>query len=45
MVPGRTSYKLTSSFFAEFLKLPSPERLGLLDLPTSVGLRYGKKNV
>jgi hypothetical protein len=28
-------------FFAEFLEEHSPVRLGLLDLPTCVGLRYG----
>jgi len=29
-------------FIAEFLREDSPDRLGLLDLPTSVGLRYGR---
>ena len=28
-------------FFAEFLNASCPDRLGLLDHPTSVGLRYG----
>ena len=28
-------------YFAEFLKHSYPDHLGLLDLPTSVGLRYG----
>ena len=33
--------KLTLSFFAEFLEPPLPVRLGLLDLFTCVGCRYG----
>jgi hypothetical protein len=32
---------LTLSFFAEFLELPLPVRLGLLDQITCVGCRYG----
>ena len=40
---GKTSCKLTSSFFAEFLKHGSPDRLSLLDQSTCVGLRYGRK--
>jgi len=39
---GRASPEVTPSFFAEFLDLLSPARLSLLDLPTSVGLRYGR---
>ena len=31
--------------FAEFLKPPSLARLSLLDQPTCVGLRYGKKSL
>ena len=31
-------------FFAEFLEEHSPVRLGLLDLTTCVGLRYGSYN-
>ena len=38
---GRASRDLTPSFFAEFLEPLSPAGLGLLDQPTSVGLRYG----
>jgi hypothetical protein len=38
---GRTSPEVTSSLFAEFLKPLSLAHLGLLDLPTCVGLRYG----
>ena len=38
---GNPSPEVTGSFFAEFLKLLSLDHLGLLDLPTSVGLRYG----
>ncbi len=38
---GRHLPKVTPSFFAEFLDPLSPDRLGLLDLPTCVGLRYG----
>lgn len=34
--------KLTLSFFAEFLKPPSPVCLSLLDSLTCVGLRYGQ---
>ena len=34
--------KLTLSFFAEFLKPPSPVYLSLLDSLTCVGLRYGQ---
>ena len=33
--------KLTLSFFAEFLELPLPVCLGLLDQSTCVGCRYG----
>jgi len=36
----RTSPNVTSSYFAEFLKLPSPVRLRLLVQSTCVGLRY-----
>ena len=32
-------------FFAEFLEDLSPVRLGLLDLPTCVGLRYGSRTL
>ena len=38
---GNPSPEVTGSFFAEFLKLLSLDRLGLLDQPTCVGLRYG----
>ena len=32
-------------YFAEFLNEKSPVRLGLLDLPTCVGLRYGRTSI
>ena len=38
---ARTSPEVTSSFFAEFLRAPSPESLRLLAQPTCFGLRYG----
>jgi hypothetical protein len=38
---GRASLEITPSYFAEFLKLVSLALLGLLDLSTCVGYKYG----
>ena len=38
---GQALSRSYGRFFAEFLKDPSLVRLGLLDLTTCVGLRYG----
>ena len=42
LIVARHLPKVTPRFFAEFLDHLSPDRLSLLDLPTCVGLRYGK---
>ena len=39
--PGRPYPEVTVAFVAEFLNEGSLVRLGLLDLNTCVGLRYG----
>ena len=39
---GRPYPEVTVAFVAEFLNEGSLERLGLLDLSTCVGLRYGR---
>ena len=40
--PGRPYPEVTAAFVAEFLNEGSLVRLGLLDLSTCVGLRYGR---
>jgi len=40
-VPGQTLFRSYGRLFAEFLEEQSLVRLGLLDLTTCVGLRYG----
>ncbi len=40
-VTGRTLSRSYGRYFAEFLNEDSLARLGLLDLSTCVGLRYG----
>ena len=40
-MPGEALSRSYGCFFAEFLGEPSLVRLGLLDLTTCVGLRYG----
>ncbi len=41
MTPGQSLSRSYGRYFAEFLNASCPDRLGLLDHPTSVGLRYG----
>ena len=38
---GQSLSRSYGRYFAEFLNASCPDRLGLLDHPTSVGLRYG----
>ena len=40
---GQTLFRSYGRFFAEFLEDLSLVRLGLLDLTTCVGLRYGSR--
>ena len=39
--PRQSLSRSYGRYFAEFLNASCPDRLGLLDHPTSVGLRYG----
>ena len=41
MNPRQSLSRSYGRYFAEFLNASCPDRLGLLDHPTSVGLRYG----
>lgn len=45
LAAGEALSRSYGHFFAEFLGDPSPVRLGLLDLITCVGLRYGFRSV
>ena len=42
-VAGQTLSRSYGRYLAEFLNEGSPEHLGLLDLSTCVGLRYGRR--
>ena len=42
--PRQSLSRSYGRFFAEFLNASCPDRLSLLDYPTSVGLRYGLIN-
>ena len=42
---GQPLFRSYGRCFAEFLDASYPEHLGLLDLPTGVGLRYGLMNL